>query len=306
MTSKQKHLECGILAVTVWRLSMIHFRHIYCQDVSHLNCSNLTEEEEIMTRETNNATVISNGGHQSKAAAVPSRHASSSPNALYSSLSISSLEDEQETWDGGDYPRTTTHLSLLYLALLTFFGSAVLLAEMHYHNPQTHNVHGFLTILMLTSSAWMLWFGWTAAKNKKVKMYQDHQAGASWLKGGLCLFALATLVLDCLTLGYYHELHHCTSIVVTSFPVVQAVFTVFQVSLLTFYAKVCIQEKQCLNRFGLMHTLATNILMWMSVVLDESMKQLEEIYNIKQKKLNLLECLDPLCLWYSSTLGEPD
>ncbi|XP_072280958.1 proton channel OTOP2-like [Pyxicephalus adspersus] len=107
--------------------------------------------------------------------------------------------------------------------------------------------------------------------------------------GGLCLFALATLVLDCLTLGYYHELHQCTSIVVTSFPIVQAVFTIIQVSLLSFYAKVCIQEKQSLNRFGLMHTLATNILMWMSVVLDESMKQLEEIYDIQKKKMNLIE-----------------
>nr|DBA15049.1 TPA: hypothetical protein GDO54_004311 [Pyxicephalus adspersus] len=106
---------------------------------------------------------------------------------------------------------------------------------------------------------------------------------------GLCLFALATLVLDCLTLGYYHELHQCTSIVVTSFPIVQAVFTIIQVSLLSFYAKVCIQEKQSLNRFGLMHTLATNILMWMSVVLDESMKQLEEIYDIQKKKMNLIE-----------------
>lgn len=49
-------------------------------------------------------------------------------------------------------------------------------------------------------------------------------------------------------------------------------------------------SKSCLDyRFGLMHTLATNILMWMSVVLDESMKQLEEIYDIQKKKLNLIE-----------------
>ncbi|XP_018408893.1 PREDICTED: otopetrin-2-like [Nanorana parkeri] len=206
-----------------------------------------------------------------------------------SSIRNNGIEDEKEAWHSSANPRTTILLSLLYLALLTFFGSAVLLAEMHRHSQQTHNVHGFLTVLMLTSSAWMLWFGWTSAKSKKMKMHQDHQAGASWLKGGLCLFALATLVLDCLTLGYYHELHHCTSIVVTSFPIVQAVFTVIQVSLLSFYAKVCIQEKQSLNRFGLMHTLATNILMWMSVVLDESMKQLEEIYDIQKKKMNIIE-----------------
>ncbi|XP_041425986.1 proton channel OTOP2-like [Xenopus laevis] len=108
------------------------------------------------------------------------------------------------------------------------------------------------------------------------------------LTGGLCLFALATLVLDSLTLGYYHELYQCTSVIATSFPIVQAVFTVIQVSLLSFYAKVCIQEQQHLNRFGLMHTLATNILMWMSVVLDESLKQLEEMYDIHKESVSMV------------------
>ncbi|XP_071987020.1 proton channel OTOP2-like isoform X2 [Engystomops pustulosus] len=238
---------------------------------------------------------------------VNTRDVTCSPDSLFSSISINSSETERGTWHHSANPRTTILLSLLYLALLTFFGSAVLLAEMRHHNPQTHNVQGFLTVLMLTSSAWMLWFAWTSAKNKKIKMYQDHQAGASWLKGGLCLFALATLVLDCLTLGYYHELHHCTSVLVTSFPIVQAVFTVIQVSLLSFYAKVCIQEKQQLNRFGLMHALATNILMWMSVVLDESMKHLQEIYDIQKKKMNILEwvhtnsctCTTDLCHIFS-------
>ncbi|XP_063819808.1 proton channel OTOP2-like [Pseudophryne corroboree] len=240
----------------------------------------------MITQNTMNDSVTCNGENTFQ---LTSRETTHSMDSLYSSLSISSSEDERETWHHAANPRTTILLSLLYLALLTFCGSAVLLAEMRHHSQQSHNVHGFLTVLMLTSSAWMLWFGWTSAKNKNIKMYQDYQAGASWLKGGLCLFALATLVLDCLTLGYYHELYQCTPILVTSFPIVQAVFTIIQVSLLSFYAKVCIQEKQHVNRFGLMHTLATNILMWMSVVLDESMKQLEEIYDIQKKKMNILE-----------------
>ncbi|XP_075698526.1 proton channel OTOP2-like [Rhinoderma darwinii] len=260
-----------------------------------------------------NTTAISSEGTTFQAQDVTTRDTTCSPDSLFSSISISSSENEKETWHRSANPRTTILLSLLYLALLTFFGSAVLLAEMRHHNPQTHNVQGFLTVLMLTSSAWMLWFAWTSSKNKKIKMYQDHQAGASWLKGGLCLFALATLVLDCLTLGYYHELHQCTPVLVTSFPIVQAVFTVIQVSLLSFYAKVCIQEKQPLNRFGLMHALATNILMWMSVVLDESMKHLQEIYDIQKKKMNIMEptgvptnscvCTTDLCHIFSEGAG---
>ncbi|KAM6444184.1 proton channel OTOP2-like isoform 2-T2 [Liasis olivaceus] len=170
-------------------------------------------------------------------------------------------------------------LSLLYLALLTFVGSAVLLAEIHHQSLPSLNVHAFLTLLMSSSCLWMLWFGWHSINNKQLKMHQDHQAGASWLKGGLSLFALATLVLDCLSMGYYYELQHCIPMLITAFPVLQAVFTIIQVSLLLFNAKVCIQDHQPLNRFGLMHTLATNVLLWMSVVLDESMKQLEEFYD---------------------------
>ncbi|XP_029466595.1 proton channel OTOP2-like [Rhinatrema bivittatum] len=214
--------------------------------------------------------------HEDKAQEI-----SCSQDSLFSALRASS----QSAGEGAPAPQTTSLLSLLYFILAAFVGSAILLAEMQHHSPQSQKVHAFLTGLMLTSSAWMLWFGWNSAKNKKLKMHQDHQAGASWLKGGLFLFALATLVLDCLTLGYYHELQHCTSVLVTAFPVVQAVFTIIQVSLLSFYAKICIQDKQHLNRFGLMHTLATNILMWMSVVLDESMKQLEEIYDTQKKEI---------------------
>uniref|UniRef100_A0ABM5G275 Proton channel OTOP2-like n=1 Tax=Pogona vitticeps TaxID=103695 RepID=A0ABM5G275_9SAUR len=205
--------------------------------------------------------------------------------------------------------RSSSLLSLLYLALLTFVGSAVLLAEMHQHNLLNYNIHAFLAVLMISSCIWMLWFSWRSAGNKQLKMHQDHQAGASWLKGGLSLFALATLVLDCLSLGYYYELQHCVSMLITTFPVVQAVFTIIQVSLLLFNAKVCIQEYQHLNRFGLMHTLATNVLLWMSVVLDESMKQLEEFYDAHRGEstqtphgssyTNSCSCMTSLCHIFS-------
>ncbi|XP_053889545.1 proton channel OTOP2-like [Malaclemys terrapin pileata] len=221
----------------------------------------------------------------------------------------SPADPEGAGWQDLANARAGSLLSLLYLVLLTFLGSAVLLAEIHQRSPQSRNVHGFLATLMLTSCAWMLWFGWRSSQNKRRKLHQDHHAGASWLKGGLSLFALATLVLDCLSLGYYYELQHCTSVLITAFPVVQAVFTIIQVSLLSFHAKVCIQEQQHLNRFGLMHTLATNVLMWMSVVLDESMKQLQEIYDAHETEspwpahgsspTNSCSCATSLCHIFS-------
>lgn len=59
------------------------------------------------------------------------------------------------------------------------------------------------------------------------------------IAGGLSLFALATLVLDCLSLGYYYELQQCAPMLITTFPVVQAVFTIIQVRLdLTFGGEI--------------------------------------------------------------------
>uniref|UniRef100_A0A8C6Y4K9 Uncharacterized protein n=1 Tax=Naja naja TaxID=35670 RepID=A0A8C6Y4K9_NAJNA len=157
-------------------------------------------------------------------------------------------------------------LSLLYLVLLTFVGSAVLFAEIHHQSlpSLTSNSFNFTMEGLLWCIRSIQFLAWLCFLSTA---------------GGLSLFALATLVLDCLSMGYYHELQHCLPMLITAFPVMQAVFTITQVSLLLFNAKVCIQAHQPLNRFGLMHTLATNVLLWMSAVLDESMKQLEEFYD---------------------------
>lgn len=93
------------------------------------------------------------------------------------------MPSESTLFSMASTPRSSSLISLLYLALLTFVGSAVLLAEMHQHTLSSHNVQALLAVLMISSCIWMLWFGWRTAGNKQLKMHQDHHAGASWLKG---------------------------------------------------------------------------------------------------------------------------
>uniref|UniRef100_A0A4W3JSD9 Otopetrin-2-like n=1 Tax=Callorhinchus milii TaxID=7868 RepID=A0A4W3JSD9_CALMI len=175
--------------------------------------------------------------------------------------------------------RMPSFLSLFYLILLLSLGSAIILAELVHHNPHSH-VHGLLTVLMLVSSTWMLWFAYQMHRRGKPGMYKDQHAGAVWLKGGLALFALATLVLDCFHIGHYWEILHCASVFTIMYPFVQAIFTLVQVYKYTKHIIVSV--------LGLMHTLATNILAWMNAVLDESIKQLKEIKDF-HKKENLAE-----------------
>ncbi|XP_033880312.3 proton channel OTOP2-like [Acipenser ruthenus] len=202
-----------------------------------------------------------------------------SPDSSLSSCFKASVS-EAGGWQEGCSPKPASLLSVLHLILVSLLGSAILLSEMSHHLPHSPRVHGFLMVLMLASSAWMLCFGWQLRKTEKNRLNVDHNAGASWLKAGLALFALATLILDCFYFGYYREILHCTSPLMIAFPLVQAVFTVTQVSFLSSFAKVCIQDWCCLHRVGLMNSLATNLLLWMNVVLDESTKQLKELRSI--------------------------
>ncbi|KAK1164312.1 proton channel OTOP2-like [Acipenser oxyrinchus oxyrinchus] len=205
-----------------------------------------------------------------------------SPDSSLSSCFKDSVS-EAGGWQEGCSPKPASLLSVLHLILVSLLGSAILLSEMSHHLPHSPRVHGFLMVLMLASSAWMLCFGWQSRKTEKHRLNVDHHAGASWLKAGLALFALATLILDCFSFGYYREILHCTSPLMIAFPLVQAVFTVTQVSFLSSFAKVCIQDWCCLHRVGLMNSLATNLLLWMNVVLDESTKQLRSIYMEEQQ-----------------------
>ncbi|XP_041116441.1 proton channel OTOP2-like isoform X2 [Polyodon spathula] len=208
----------------------------------------------------------------------PGEHLCSPDSSLSSGFKAS--VSEAGGWREGCSSKPASLLSVLHLILVSLLGSAILLSEMSHHLPHSPQVHGFLMVLMLASSAWMLCFGWQLRKTEKHRLNVDHHAGASWLKAGLALFALATLILDCFSFGYYREILHCTSPLMIAFPLVQAVFTVTQVSFLSLFAKVCIQDWCSLHRVGLMNSLATNLLLWMNVVLDESTKQLKELRSI--------------------------
>ncbi|KAG2462457.1 proton channel OTOP2-like [Polypterus senegalus] len=185
----------------------------------------------------------------------------------------------EANWHESSGPKTASLLSLLYLIFISLVGVAILLSEMPCHLPHSPRAHGFLMLLMLGTSAWMLCFVLEFRKKKKEQLFQDHHAGASWLKAGLALFALVTLILDCVYFGYQQEILQCTSPLMVAFPLVQAMYTIMQVFFLLSFAKICIQDHCCFHRFGLMHSLATNILLWMNAVLDESSNHLKDLFN---------------------------
>ncbi|XP_056411118.1 proton channel OTOP1 isoform X2 [Hyla sarda] len=94
--------------------------------------------------------------------------------------------------------------------------------------------------------------------------------------GGITLFAVITLILDSFKIGYYIGYSECLSITEGIFPVAHTIHTLLQVYFLWFHSKDIIQSFKTLERFGLIHAVFTNLLLWANGVLTESKHQLNE------------------------------
>ncbi|XP_040822249.1 proton channel OTOP1 [Ochotona curzoniae] len=135
---------------------------------------------------------------------------------------------------------------------------------------------GFLTALMLLQLVWMLWYMGRSAAQRRLIRPKDTQAGARWLRGSITLFAIITIILGCLKIGYFVGFSACLSATEAVFPVTHAVHTLLQVYFLWGHAKDVIQSFKTLERFGVIHSVFTNLLLWANGVLNESKHQLNE------------------------------
>ncbi|XP_004617546.1 proton channel OTOP1 [Sorex araneus] len=134
----------------------------------------------------------------------------------------------------------------------------------------------FLTALMLLQLLWMAWYVRRSAAHRRLFRLQDAHAGARWLLGSITLFAAITIVLGCLKIGYFVGFSECLSATEGVFPVTHAVHTLLQVYFLWGHAKDIIQSFKTLERFGVIHSVFTNLLLWANGVLNESKHQLNE------------------------------
>ncbi|CAH2302185.1 otopetrin-2 [Pelobates cultripes] len=158
------------------------------------------------------------------------------------------------------------HIVLLGCALVSsgaFYEVAVVERE----------VLSYLSVLMCLTGCWMVtYLLWTARYNNGI-IPKDSHAGPIWLRGGLVLFGVCTLVLDVLKIGKSVTLSHCESPLKIVHPVIQGLFVVMQTYFLWVSSQDCIQIHMNLTRCGLMLTLSTNLIIWMAAVTDESMHQ---------------------------------
>ncbi|KAM4530526.1 proton channel OTOP2-like [Odontesthes bonariensis] len=132
----------------------------------------------------------------------------------------------------------------------------------------------FIIALLLLTMMWMLFYMvFTSQRNRG--LFKDGHAGPVWLKAGLVLFGLLSLLMDIFKIASYVGYLHCDSAVKVAFPVVQAVFLFVQTYFLWTHAKDCVQQHTNFTRCGLTLTLSTNLVVWMAAVTEESLHQTE-------------------------------
>ncbi|XP_035254896.1 proton channel OTOP2 isoform X1 [Anguilla anguilla] len=157
-------------------------------------------------------------------------------------------------------------------------------------NVSPAEVQIFLTILLLLTIAWMLFYTAYTAHRDGAVLYKDGHAGPIWLRGGLVLFGIFSLIMDVFKIANYTGYTHCDSAVKIVYPAVQAVFILVQTYFLWFHAKDCVQVQKNVTCCGLMLLLSTNLMIWMASVTEESLHQTDIPDNSTARALEDNDC----------------
>ncbi|XP_036374036.1 proton channel OTOP1-like [Megalops cyprinoides] len=184
-----------------------------------------------------------------------------------------------------NYPKNNAEiLSGQYGINVFLVGVALMLAVAH-HGPSIKEKHllSFVTALMLVQLLWMLWYVVKRDRQKKTSE-KDAHAGMSWIRAGVTVLALLSLIMDAFRIGRYVGYRKCMSAALVVYPVVHALHTVSQVHFLWYHVKDVIKSFETFERFGVIHAVFTNLFLWCNGAMTES----EHFLNDHKRRLSEL------------------
>ncbi|KAK3553073.1 hypothetical protein QTP86_031168 [Hemibagrus guttatus] len=249
----------------------------------------------------------------------PSSSSSSSASSSSSSSSSSAREMKILATLRGSlsrkYPQKNGEvLSAQYGINLLLVGLALMLA-LAYQGPTVteETVLAFLSTLMLMQLLWMICYVARLERKRNAPPERDVNAATSWIRGGLTLLALLSLITDAFRVGNFVGYQECVSPVLGVYPVVHALHTVSQVHFLWFHVKDVIKRYETFERFGVIHAVFTNLLVWSNGVMTEA----EHALNDHKRRLSAVgsfnftvweddqpdcNCTTSACSMFSSSL----
>uniref|UniRef100_A0A667J5N9 Otopetrin 3 n=1 Tax=Lynx canadensis TaxID=61383 RepID=A0A667J5N9_LYNCA len=159
------------------------------------------------------------------------------------------------------------------LALNVVFLGGAFICSMIFNNVAVTlgDVWILLAALKALSLLWLLYYATCTTRHTHAMLFRDPHAGSIWVRGSLVLFGSCAVCLNVFRLGYDVSHIHCKSQLELIFPVIEIVFIGAQTWVLWKHCKDCVQVQTNFTRCGLMLTLATNLLLWVLAVTNDSM-----------------------------------
>uniref|UniRef100_A0A8C0RR81 Otopetrin 3 n=1 Tax=Canis lupus familiaris TaxID=9615 RepID=A0A8C0RR81_CANLF len=172
------------------------------------------------------------------------------------------------------------------LALNVVFLGGAFICSMIFNNVAITlgDVWILLAALKVLSLLWLLYYATCTTRHPHAVLYHDPHAGPIWVRGSLVLFGSCTICLNIFRVGYDVSHIHCKSQLELIFPVIEMIFIGVQTWVLWKHCKDCVQVQTNFTRCGLMLTLATDLLLWVLDVTNDSMH-----HKIKAELNTLME-----------------
>ncbi|KFO14307.1 Otopetrin-3, partial [Balearica regulorum gibbericeps] len=154
---------------------------------------------------------------------------------------------------------------------VVFLGSAFLSSMIFNHVAITlADVWILLSILKVLCLCWITYYLLGTSRQPHAVLYRDSHAGPVWIRGSVLLFGSFSILLNVFQIGYSTILIQCKSRVEIVFPSIEILFICTQAFFLWHHSKDCIQVQHNFTRCGLMLTIATNLLLWLLAVTNDT------------------------------------
>ncbi|NXR06450.1 OTOP3 protein, partial [Semnornis frantzii] len=177
-------------------------------------------------------------------------------------------------------------LGCAFISSMIFNHIAITLAE----------VWILLSILKVLCLCWIVYYLLGTSRQPHAVLHRDSHAGPIWIRGSVLLFGSCSVLLNSFQIGYSTILIQCKSKVDILFPSIDILFICTQALFLWHHSKDCIQVQHNLTRCGLMLTIATNLLLWLLAVTNDTIHmEIESQLREVEQRFAGKALFSPLC-----------
>ncbi|CAH2268171.1 jg8178 [Pararge aegeria aegeria] len=169
----------------------------------------------------------------------------------------------------------TVVLSAFYAKLLIVLGLALPVTSTIQNELYTNITSDIFTMYLYVVS--MLFLAYTfyhlrIAKKTKDDNFRRTRYGSFYLHMGVAGFSVGSIIYSCLQFGEYFDLSgDCQLIIVALKPALRIFFLIAQTIFIFSYTDVLDPMRGVvIDRFGLMHLIATNVCEWLNVIIQET------------------------------------